>query len=83
MNAYVFVLCLIGLVLFFVYKVASVGVSRNDSEYNTEETELIQEIHRSLVQMEERVEALETLLVERAEKENPPKFREYMQREAR
>ena len=83
MSPFVFVLSLIGLVMFFVYKMASIGVSRRDSEYNAEETELMQEIHRKLVTMEERVESLETILVERAEQENPPKFREFMQREAR
>lgn len=83
MNVYLFTLCLIGLVMFFVYKMAHIGVSRSDAAYNPDETELIQEIHRGLTKMEERIDSLETILTERAERENPPKFREYIQRQAR
>lgn len=78
MTAYTFVLALIGLIMYFVYKMASIGVNRSDAAYNPEETELIQDIHRHLVKMEERVEALETLLVERTERENPPRFQDVM-----
>jgi len=41
------------------------GGSSEQRELNTEEARLIQDIHRSMVKMEERVEALETLLLER------------------
>ena len=37
-------------------------------EQGSDETELIQEIHKGLSRMEERVEALETILLERERK---------------
>ena len=81
MNAFVFVLCLVGVVMLFVYKMASIGVNRSDSTYNTEETELIQDMHRQLLKMDERIESLETILVAKAESEDPPTLREVLQRE--
>jgi phage shock protein B len=41
------------------------GGSPESRDLNAEEARLIQDIHRSMVKMEERVEALETLLLER------------------
>ncbi len=41
------------------------GSRRSDRELHAEETRLIQDIHHGLIKMEERVEALETLLLER------------------
>lgn len=40
-------------------------VGRNGRGANDDEARLIQEMHRGLVHMEQRVEALETLLLER------------------
>lgn len=41
------------------------GSRRADREVRAEETRLIQDIYHGLIKMEERVEALETLLLER------------------
>jgi phage shock protein B len=49
------------------------AISRDGSpagrEQAAEETRLIQDMHQQLVRMEERVEALETILLERERKE--------------
>ncbi len=79
MSVYIFTLCLIGLILGFIYKMAKMGINRRDENYSNDETELIQELNRSLVRMEQRIEALETLLVENAEKKRPPTYREVIQ----
>lgn len=78
MSVYVFVLCVLGLMMFFIYKMASIGVQRRDERYNADETEIIQELNRSLEKMERRVETLETLLIEKAELNEPPTFHEVM-----
>lgn len=45
--------------------------SRNASmERDPEETQLIQEMHRSLARMEERIEALETLYMDKAREDS-------------
>ena len=61
---------LIALVFGFI-----LAVKRNQAEsrrrgekHGSDETELIQEIHKGLSRMEERVEALETILLERERK---------------
>jgi phage shock protein B len=45
------------------------GSRREHGELKAEETRLIQDIYHGLIKMEERVEALETLLLERDRKE--------------
>jgi phage shock protein B len=45
------------------------GSMRERGRLNTEETRLIQEIYRGLTKMEERVEALETILLDREKRE--------------
>jgi phage shock protein B len=45
------------------------GFSRTDQKKQAEETKMIQEIYQGLSRMEERVEALETILLDR-EKED-------------
>jgi len=42
--------------------------SRQDGKLRAQETKLIQEIHQGLSRMEERVEALETILLDRERK---------------
>ncbi len=81
MNPFIFTLCLIGLILGFVYAMARVGISRRDNSYSEEETELIQALNRNLVKMEQRVDALETLLADQQESKRPPTYREVMRDE--
>lgn len=45
------------------------GISRSDRKKQAEETRMIQEIYQGMSHMEERVEALETILLDR-EKED-------------
>jgi phage shock protein B len=45
------------------------GISRTDRRQQAEETKMIQEIYQGLSRMEERVEALETILLDRDGKE--------------
>jgi phage shock protein B len=58
-------LAIIGGTLVALLGVVRGGGSREDRGGPAEETELIQEIHDGLVRMEERVEALETILLDR------------------
>lgn len=48
------------------------GISRTDRKQQAEETKMIQEIYQGLSRMEERVEALETILLDRDGKERKP-----------
>ena len=51
----------------FVLKALKIlkGEGKNGPKVEEEETELIQQIHQGLTRMEERVEALETILLDR------------------
>ncbi len=55
----------VGAMLVAVVKAIKGSPGRQGAELDAEETRLIQEIHEGLQRMEERVEALETLLVNR------------------
>jgi phage shock protein B len=60
----------IGLVIIGIIRVSkSGGLSGKDKQAQAEETRMIQDIYRGLSKMEERVEALETILIERRRKE--------------
>jgi phage shock protein B len=48
------------------------GISRTDRKQQAEETKMIQEIYQGLSRMDERVEALETILLDRDGKERKP-----------
>ncbi len=59
-----------GLVLIAIIRAARTGgFSKKEKLTQTEETRMIQEIYHGLSKMEERVEALETILIERKKKE--------------
>jgi phage shock protein B len=57
-------LCLNGL------KIVKGTASGQSQRFSTEETKLMQELYQGLARMEERVEALETLLLNRERKES-------------
>jgi phage shock protein B len=60
----------IGLIIIGIIKTARTGgLSRSEKQARTEETKMIQDIYHSLTKMEERVEALETILIERQKKD--------------
>ena len=49
-------------------KILKGGSTQRDKQSRAQETRLIQEIHHGLSRMEERVEALETILLDRKKK---------------
>ncbi len=56
----------IGLLIIGIIKVSKTGgISKKDKQARTDETQMIQDIYHGLSKMEERVEALETILIER------------------
>ncbi len=60
----------IGLVIIGIIRASkSGGLSGKNKQAQTEETRMIQDIYHGLTKMEERVEALETILIERTKKE--------------
>ena len=66
------VLCLviIGSTILMAIKILKGGVSRKDQQVQSDEAKVIQEIYQGLSKMEQRVEALETIILDR--KEPPP-----------
>jgi len=58
----------IGPILLVALWIVKGGTRRSDRELHAEETRLIQDIYHGLLKMEERVEALETLILERDHK---------------
>ncbi len=70
MITFVFVLMtagllLVGAVIFAVFKL----FSRSSSQGTEDEARMIQEMYQGMVRMEERIEALETILLEKDSKE--------------
>jgi len=59
---------IIGGFLIAALKILKGGSTERDRQARDRETRLIQEIHHGLSRMEERVEALETLLLDREKK---------------
>jgi phage shock protein B len=65
MSVFVFVLSLVVTILGFVYLMNRLQIDKNQGVYREDEAVLMQELHRGLVKMEQRIETLETLLLER------------------
>jgi phage shock protein B len=63
-------LAIVGGTILIAIKIIKGGVSRKDQKLQTEEARLIQEIYQGLTQMEKRVEALETILLDRERKDD-------------
>ena len=61
----VLALAIIGSTLLMVIKILKGGISRKDQRLQAGDTKMIQEIYQGLSRMEERVEALETIILER------------------
>ncbi|CCK82211.1 MULTISPECIES: phage-shock protein [Desulfobacula] len=60
----------IGLIIIGIIRVAKTGgLSSKDKQTRAEEAGMIQDIYHGLSKMEERVEALETILIERKKKD--------------
>ena len=59
-------LVILGIIIIGIIRAAKTGgLSKNDKDFRDEETKMIQDIYTALPKMEERIEALETILIER------------------
>ncbi len=65
----VMALAIIGSTILIAIKILKGGVSRQGQKFQAEEARMIQEIYKGLSRMEERVEALETIILDRERKE--------------
>jgi len=61
----VLVLGIIGSTILMAIKIIKGGVSKKEQRLQSNETKMIQEIYKGLSRMEDRVEALETIILER------------------
>ena len=62
----ILLLATLGLIIIGIIRAAKTGgLSKTERKTHTEETRMIQDIYQGLSKMEERVEALETILIER------------------
>jgi len=62
-------LAIIGSTILMAIKIFKGGVSRKGQKLESEEARVIQEIYQGLSNMEKRVEALETIILDRERKE--------------
>jgi len=62
-------LAIVGSTIVMAIKIIKGGVSRKGQKYQSEEAGMIQEIYQGLSRMEERVETLETLILDRERKD--------------
>ncbi len=70
MGGVLLIVITLGLLLMFIIRALGAGgIFRRDKQADAEEARMIQEIFNGLSRMEERVEALETILSERRKKD--------------
>ena len=62
-------LAIIGSTILMGMKIIKGGVSRKGQKSQAEEARMIQEIYQGLSQMEQRVEALETIILDRTKED--------------
>jgi hypothetical protein len=66
----ILLLSTLGLIIIGIIRVSKTGgLSKSEKNTRTEETKMIQDIYHGLSKMEERIEALETILIERQRKD--------------
>ena len=65
----VLVLAIIGSTILMAIKILKGGLSRKGQRVQTEEARMIQQIYQGLSRMEARVEALETIILDRERKD--------------
>jgi phage shock protein B len=68
----VLALAIIGSTVLMAIKIIKGGFSRKGQKFQAEETKIIQEIYQGLSRMEERVDALETIILDRDRKGQQP-----------
>ncbi|MFC1822968.1 phage-shock protein [Thermodesulfobacteriota bacterium] len=66
----VLILAIIGSTILMAIKIIRGGLSRKGQKTQTDEARMIQEIYQGISKMEERIEALETLILDRDRKES-------------
>ncbi|UCH22036.1 MAG: phage-shock protein [Deltaproteobacteria bacterium] len=69
-SGIVLALAVVGSTILMAIKIIKGGVSRKEQKYQADETRMIQEIYQGLSRMEERVESLETILLDRKKKDH-------------
>ena len=65
----VLALAIIGSTILMGMKIIKGGLSRKGQKHDAEETRIIQEMYQGLSRMEARVEALETIILDRERKD--------------
>lgn len=65
----ILILAIIGSTILMAIKIIKGGVSRKGQNLQTDEAKKIQEIYQGLSRMEERIEALETIILDRDRKD--------------
>lgn len=65
----ILILAIIGSTILMAIKIFKGGVSRKGQNIQADEAKMIQEIYQGLSRMEERVEALETIILDRERKD--------------
>jgi phage shock protein B len=71
-SGVIMALVIIGATILMAIRFFKGGASGSDRRARSEETRMIQEIYRSLTRMEERVDALETILLDKEKKDHRP-----------
>lgn len=69
LGSILIMLAIIPVTILLVIRLFKGGFSRTDRKKQAEETRMIQEIYQGMSRMEERVEALETILLDREKEE--------------
>ncbi len=65
----VLILAIVGSTILIGIKIVKGGVSKKSQKFQADEAKMIQEIYQGLSRMEGRVEALETIILDRERKE--------------
>ena len=68
-GSIIIILAMIPVTILLIIRLFKGGISRTDRKKQAEEARMIQEIYQGLSRMEERIETLETILLDR-EKED-------------
>ena len=63
-------LAVIGATILMAIRILKGGVTRKQQQYEADEAKMIQEIYKGLSRMEERVEALETILLDQEKRKS-------------
>ena len=65
----VLALAIIGGTILMAIRIIKGGISRKDREWSSKEAQMVQEVYQGLNNLEERLEALETILLDREKRE--------------